>query len=334
MKSGTEKLTTFYFLLATRSNVLKCVMGKNSQIKVAVLTGGIGFERDVSLQSGRYVYESLKRVYPATVFADISPDELAILDDRSIDMFFLAMHGEFAEDGRLQQILEERSLKYTGSGPRSGRDAFDKIVSKKTFSKAGINTPVAIEFNQNTDTAAVKKQFDKEKSKYVVKPVRQGSSVGVQIVTGCDDVIAAAKDCLKKFGDCMIEEFIVGREFTVGILGDQALPIIEIRPKQNFYDYQAKYIDKKTEFLFNTINDEKLIAKINERAIACFDSLGCRDFARVDFILDENKNIYALEINTLPGLTMHSLVPKSAHKAGYSMSELCVNIIDMALERN
>jgi D-alanine-D-alanine ligase len=130
-----------------------------------------------------------------------------------------------------------------------------------------------------------------------------------------------------EFGDCMVESFIVGREVTVGVLGRQTLPIIEIRSKTGFYDYQAKYIDDRTEYLFDTIEDERVRARIAEATMACFDALGCRDFSRVDFIVAEDGTPYALEANTIPGFTTHSLLPKAAAKAGIPMSELCVRIV-------
>jgi D-alanine-D-alanine ligase len=166
--------------------------------------------------------------------------------------------------------------------------------------------------------------------KYVVKPLRQGSSVGISIVTDPRQAVAAAQKTCIEFGDCMIEKFISGREVTVGILEDQALPIVEIRSKTGFYDYQAKYIDERTEYLFDTIDNAVLSAKIKTAALDCFNALGCRHFARVDLILGKDDIPYALEVNTIPGFTTHSLLPKAAAKAGLSMSDLCVRIVDSA----
>jgi len=264
------------------------------------------------------------------VNSDIRPDNLDILEDNSIDVFFVALHGRFGEDGQLQQILEDKSLCYTGSGPTASRLAFDKLAAKERFAKAGIATPKVIEFDNQAKKNLLEKQLLQLSERFVVKPVRQGSTIGVSIVDDPKSAIAAARECARKFGDCMIEQYIAGREITVGILEHQTLPIIEIRSRTGFYDYHAKYIDNQTEFLFDTIDDLKLSAKIEMAALDCFDVLGCRHFARVDFILDSDRIPYALEVNTIPGLTTHSLVPKAAAKMGLSMSQLCVKIIEAA----
>jgi D-alanine-D-alanine ligase len=265
------------------------------------------------------------------VTADIQPDNLDILDDKSIDVFFPALHGEFGEDGGLQQILKDKSLVYTGSGPTASRLAFDKIASKKLFSKAGVTTPAAVEFNADSDFEQLEKRLKYFPDGYIVKPIKLGSSVGVRIVTDRRQLIETSEQTLKEFGDCMIEQFIPGKEITVGILKDRTLPIIEIRSKTGFYDYQAKYIDEQTEYLFDTIKDNALITKIEQEAMDCFCALGCRHFARVDFILsDDEATAYVLEVNTIPGFTTHSLLPKAAAKAGLTMSDLCSQIVEAA----
>ena len=324
----------------------------NNKLKVAVLAGGIGEERDVSIQSGNCVAEALQKTGLNVITSDIRPDNMEILEDHSIDVFFIALHGKFGEDGQLQQILEARSLIYTGSGPTASRLAFDKMASKKIFAEAGVDTPPAIQLNPDTDTQQLEKQLqqfaDPVRSphqrgtraeggytsngadKYVIKPLRQGSSVGVSIVTEPRKAINAAKKCQSEFGDCMIEKFIPGRMITVGILCSQPLPIIEVRTQTSFYDYYAKYIDEQTEYLLDTISDTAMTEKIKAAALDCFNALGCRHFGRVDFILGEDKKTYALEVNTIPGMTAHSLLPKAAAKTGLSMSNLCLKIVEAA----
>ena len=292
--------------------------------------GGIGEERDVSIQSGTSVAEALKKAGFTIITADISPDNMDILEDSSIDMFFIALHGKFGEDGRLQRILEDKSLLYTGSGPAASRLAFDKIESKKAFVKAGVITPKSITFDEQTSTEQLDIELSQLGDRFVVKPVRQGSTIGVTIVDDPKSVLADARRCLTDFGDCMIEEHIAGREITVGILQRQALPIIEIKTKTGFYDYEAKYIDTQTEFLFDTINDPALVDRISAAALDCFDALGCRHFARADFILTNDGTPCVLEVNTIPGFTTHSLLPMAAAKTGLSMSELCTKIIEAA----
>jgi D-alanine-D-alanine ligase len=316
------KFGNSYFVSNNKLNI------KNSKLKVAVLAGGIGSERDVSLQSGKCVSQALKQAGLEVVTADITPDNMEILHRKDIDVFFLALHGKFGEDGQLQQILQEKSLVYTGSGPQASAMAFNKIAGKKAFVKAGVKTPSAIVFNDDTNADRLRQLTDK----YVIKPITQGSSVGVSIVTDPEQAVDIAKKTQAEFGDCMIEEFIQGREFTVSILCDKPLPIIEIRPKEQFYNYYAKYIDDRTEFLFDTIGDPSVQAKIETVALSCFKSLGCRHFARIDFILNRDMVPYALEANTIPGFTTHSLLPTAAAKAGLNMSDLCVKIIDAAWE--
>ena len=303
---------------------------ERNKIKVAVLAGGIGSERDVSIQSGRSVTEALRQAGYEVVTSDIRPDHLEILDDGSIDVFFPALHGQFGEDGRLQQILEDKSLLYVGSGPEASKLAFDKIASKKIFNHAGVATPAAVEFGSGTDIGPLEEKLRKFPDKYVVKPVRQGSSVGVSIVSTAKEALRAARETFREFGDCMIEEFVPGTEVTVGILHGGALPIIEVRTKCGFYDYHAKYIDEQTKFLFDTITDTDVAANLNRAAIDCFNALGCRHFARIDFLLSDEKIAYALEANTIPGFTSHSLLPKAAAKAGLSMSDLCAKIVEAA----
>jgi len=304
----------------------------NSKLKIAVLMGGIGEERDISIQSGRWVEQALRKAGLNVATADIRPDNMDILEDNSIDVFFIALHGRFGEDGQLQQILEDKSLVYTGSGPEASRLAFDKLATKRCFTEAGITTPKAIVFDAKMQGKELEKQLLQLSEKFVVKPVRQGSTIGVSIVDDAASAIAAGRKCRREFGDCMIEEFIPGREITVGVLERQALPIIEIKSKTGFYDYQAKYHDERTEYLFDTIDNPALVSDIKAAAVHCFEVLGCRHFARADLILGDNGTAYALEVNTIPGMTSHSLLPKAAAKAGISMSDLCVKIIEMALE--
>lgn len=300
------------------------------KLTVAVLYGGIGSERSVSLQSGQNIYQSLQQAGFSTRLCDITPDNLSILDDGGVDVFFLALHGQFGEDGTLQEILEQKGLAFTGSGSQASRAAFDKIQSKAAFAAAGV--PVARHvIVQPADTwQTLADKLSGWDGRFVIKPARQGSSVGIEMT---DDRVAAAKkavECFQTYGDCLIEQFIKGREMTVGILDGQPLPILEIRSKSAFYDYFAKYIADTTEYLFDTISDRRQAERIQQAAVACFRSLGCRHLSRVDFIVDEDYTPYALEINTLPGFTSHSLLPMAAAKAGIPAPELCRRIVSAA----
>jgi len=302
-------------------------------IRVAVLRGGVGRERQVSLESGRCVAEAMQQAGLDVVASDIRPDDMQVLDRKDIDVFFLALHGEFGEDGQLQQVFEGRGLAYTGSGPEASRLAFDKMASKQLFAGAGVDVPAVVEFTRDMKPAELERQLKGLGERFVVKPICQGSSVGVHVLDSRREAIAAAQQVLGEFGDCMVESFIQGRELTVGVLGRQALPIIEIRSKTGFYDYHAKYVDDRTEYLFDTIEDRAVQARVQRAALACFDALGCRDFARVDFILSEDGTPYALEVNTIPGFTTHSLLPKAAARIGLSMGELCVGIVRTVLSQ-
>jgi D-alanine-D-alanine ligase len=308
---------------------------------VAVLLGGVSRERDVSIESGRCVADALKQAGVNVVVADVKPDpsrlgiepwqvKLDILEDHSIDVFFIALHGTFGEDGVLQEILESKGLVYTGSPPKASRLAFDKWASKEYFTKAGVPTPDAILFEPDKG-AEIEGQIRRLGKKYVVKPLREGSTFGISIVNDPKSVIDTAEKCAQEFGDCMIEKFIAGREFTVSVLGKEALPVLEIRAPGGFYDYRAKYINDSTEYLFDTIDSPVLAAEIQKMAIDCFNALGCRGVARVDFIVGDENIPYVLEINTIPGMTSHSILPKAAAKAGISMSQLCMRMVEMAL---
>ncbi len=292
--------------------------------------GGIGEERDISIQSGTCVAEALKQAGFNVITSDISPDKMDILEDAGIDVFFIALHGKFGEDGRLQQILEDKSLLYTGSGATASKLAFDKMASKKVFAKAGVITPKVIKFDDQTGAKELARELLQLSDRFVVKPVRQGSAIGVTMADDPKSALVAARECWSRFGDCMIEEYIAGREITVGILQRRALPIIEIKSKTGFYDYRAKYLDERTEYLFDTIDDQALADKTAIVALDCFDALGCRHFARADFILSDDGIPYLLELNTIPGFTTHSLLPMAAAKIGLSMSELCTKIIEAA----
>jgi D-alanine-D-alanine ligase len=206
------------------------------------------------------------------------------------------------------------------------------MASKEKFQTINVNTPGAFLFDPEFSLDEFKEHLIWDSDKFVIKPVKQGSSVGVNIVKGIDTAYETASKTQGQFGDCMIEEHIPGREVTVGILCGHALPIIEIRPQEVFYNYHSKYIDEQTDYLFDTVAETSLVASIQQDALSCFNALGCRDFGRVDFILGEDGIAYALEINTIPGFTTHSLLPKAAGKKGLSMGQLCAEIIKAAIE--
>jgi D-alanine-D-alanine ligase len=297
-----------------------------NDLKIAVLYGGIGSERPVSLVSGDNIYNALKRGGMNAILHDIRPDDLSILDDASIDVFFLALHGRFGEDGQLQSILEQKNLAFTGSGSKASQLAFDKVTAKQIFAKAGLSLARQVLVSGSSKPDELAEQLKRLSSKVVVKPVCEGSSVGIEIHTDPQAAAKAAIRCREQFGNCMVEQFIAGREMTVGLLEGKALPVLEIRPKAKFYDYQAKYEDDATEYLFDTISDAAIIKRLQSDAEKAFAALGCRHLGRIDFILADDGTPYVLEMNTLPGFTSHSLLPMAAKKAGIAAEELCKRI--------
>lgn len=299
------------------------------RLKITVLSGGPSSEREVSLKSGRAIAAALRSIGHDVYLADISPDDLSALD-RPMDMVFIALHGAFGEDGQLQRILEDRGVRYCGSGPRASADAMDKAAAKACFLKAGVPTPMyEVVTPQNIEEVVV--QWS---APAVVKPLSQGSSVDCMIVREGQDLAVPLRKITEVYGRCMIERFVKGAELTVGVLGDDALPPIQIRPKREFYDYQAKYLDNDTEYLFNIDLPASVLEEVRELSVRAHQSLGCRDFSRVDWIVEESTcRPFSLEVNTIPGFTDHSLLPKAAQQAGLSFAELCQRIVELTCRR-
>lgn len=294
--------------------------------------GGPGHERAVSLQSGKTIADGLKEAGLEVVTTDVTPDSMEILDDPSIDLFFLALHGTFGEDGALQEILERKNRPFTGANSRASRVAIDKAASKEAFARAGckVSDHVIVEKGASIDDLAG--QIAALGTKYVIKPVCEGSSVGIEITDDAEFAARVGLACLDKFHSAMIEPFISGREVTVGIVDRQPLTLVEIQPKEGFYDYEAKYLSDQTRYVLDPIEDQHLVSRIQRDALACYDAVGARHLSRVDFILDADNTPWALEINTLPGFTSHSLLPMAARHDGMSICQLCVRIAKAALD--
>ncbi|MDH7598180.1 MAG: D-alanine--D-alanine ligase [Sedimentisphaerales bacterium] len=298
-------------------------------LNVAVLAGGISPERQVSLQSGAAAEAALRQAGHRCTCHDIGPDRLDVLEDPTIDVFFVALHGAFGEDGQLQSIMEQRHLRYTGSGPQACRLAFDKLATKRLLNDLGLCTPRYLVFGPGKHDGLLRDQVRQLSTRYVVKPARQGSSVGVSIVDDPDAVLDICKRTASEFGDCLVEEYIEGRELTVGVLLGRPLPVIEIRPARSFYDYQAKYDDDRTQFMFDTLPAD-LQRHIQDQAMAVFEGLGMRHLGRIDLILAPSGKAYVLEANAIPGLTDHSLLPKAAMHAGIPFWQMCDQLVRAA----
>ena len=296
---------------------------------ITVLLGGPSEEREVSLNSGRAVASALRRCGHRVTTSDISPNDLSALD-RSADLIFIALHGAFGEDGQLQAILEKRRMPYVGSNAAASRLAMDKAASKRRFIDCGIPTPAY----KVVHAAQINQAVNCWKLPTVIKPVDQGSSVDTMIARDAFGFQSAVERVVRKYGSCLIEEYIKGPELTVGILGDDALPVCEIRTPREFYDYEAKYIENTTEYLFDLDLPEALLNEVQKLSLEAHRALGCTDFSRVDWMVDEaSGRPYILEINTIPGFTDHSLFPKAAERAGISFDQLCQRIIEMAMAR-
>lgn len=297
-------------------------------LKITVLSGGPGAEREVSLNSGRNVAEALRSLGHHVHLADIGPDDLQALDIPA-DMVFIALHGTFGEDGQVQRILEERGIRYCGSDAAASALAMDKLAAKSRFVEAGIPTP---RFDVITE-GRVKDVARRWQTPVVVKPIAQGSSVDCKIIGDHHTLLAELTKLTKRYGRCLIEEYIRGPELTVGILGDKPLPPLQIRTRRQFFDYAAKYVDDDTEYLFDIDLPELVLEHVQSLSVRAHEALGCRDFSRVDWMVDAQTNeTYALEVNTIPGFTEHSLLPKAAQRAGIGIAALCQRIVERGLK--
>jgi len=293
---------------------------------IAVLKGGPGAERDVSLATGAGVAKALRSLGANVTEVDVRDADFEL--PAEVDLAFIALHGTFGEDGQVQKILEERGVAYTGEGVKESRIAFDKILSKEKFEAQRVTTPEweILTAGQRPSLALP----------FVIKPPRQGSTVGVQIVKKPDDIDDALAQATEYDEELLVEKFVPGRELTIGILGDLALPILEIIPKGGFYDFKNKYpflnpgAGGSAEHVCPApISDEETRA-IQDLALRAHRSLGLKVYSRVDIMLPEQGGPSVLELNTIPGMTEVSLLPDAARAAGIEYPELCARIIQLS----
>ncbi len=301
-------------------------------LDTVVLYGGPGAEREVSLQSGAQVAAALRSGGCRARLLDVSgePEQIREL---TADMAFVALHGEFGEDGSVQALLAERGLPFTGSGADACRLTIDKDATKRKLRAAGLPTaPWTVVTNPAEAEAAWSRA--ELGLPVVAKPVSRGSSVGVTIVKERGQIAAAVAEALRHDSRAMLEKFIPGAELTVGMLAGASLPLVEIRPAAGveFYDYRAKYTDDKTGYLCPAPVAAEAARRLGELGSRVFALLGCEQFGRVDF-RGTPEEAFVLEVNTIPGFTSHSLLPMAAKAAGLDFTRLCLTILDLAWRR-
>lgn len=289
---------------------------------IAVLCGGDSSEREVSLRSGRAVYEALNAQGFRARLEDVGPKNCGRLKDRRPDFAFLALHGSYGEDGALQEWLELEGISYSGSGPKACRRSMDKRLTRAAFLRGGLRCPEGIVFCREDKIINPFGAYP-----VFVKPASGGSSIGVSRVESEGALREAAERAFAQDRWIILERAVAGREFTAGVLGDRALPAIEIRTPRTFFDYEAKYSDSGTEYVFPEDLPEEVLKSLEAAAFKAHEILECRSFSRTDFILSEDGQVWALELNAIPGMTSKSLMPKAARRAGIGFADLCAMII-------
>ena len=295
--------------------------------KVAVLLGGSSAEREISLQSGRAVLAALRsRNVDAHPF-DPAEQGLELLRQQCFDKAFIALHGRFGEDGTIQGVLEWLQLPYTGSGVMASALAMDKWRTKLVWQAAGIQSPRYAVLTADSDFAGIAASLGLP---LIVKPAREGSTIGLSKVYRSQDLAAAYQLAAQHDALVLAEEFIAGQELTVAILGEKPLPIVRIEVAGDLYDYQAKYLSNDTRYFCPSGLSDDLEAAIQVQALHAYRVLGCQGWGRIDLILSERNQFYFLEANTSPGMTSHSLVPMAARTAGIPFEDLVLHILELA----
>lgn len=300
------------------------------KIKIGVLLGGQSAEREVSLRSGAAVVKALKSRGYTVKAIDAGPDLYPVLKKEKIGLAFIALHGGHGENGAVQGMLEIMGIPYTGSGILASALAMDKEASKKIFLYHGIPVPACRIVRQQEFRAKGFRLSAGFKLPWVVKPATEGSSVGVEIVKNMDAAAKAVKKAFAYGNAVVIEEYIRGREVQIAVLNDRAIGGVEVRPSLEFYSYEAKYTAGLTEYIIPPKLDSRTYKKAQEAALSAHRALGCRGATRVDLIIDDGKKIFVLEVNTIPGMTETSLLPKIAASAGLDFPLLIEKIMEEA----
>lgn len=297
------------------------------KLNITVMLGGPSAEREVSLRSGTGVAKALRAL--GHTVNELDPAQPGWILPQGTEVVFLALHGSYGEDGTVQAELEKLGVPYTGCGPDASRLAFDKVLTKKRCIEAGI--PTARFEVLNSPMAPWPAGWQPP---VVLKPVRQGSSVGLQMVEKTGDWQKSLAESFRHDSQVLMEEKIEGRETTVGILAGKTLPIVEVRAKQGFFDYKNKYTAGAAVHTCPPDMPAEVLARIERAALGAFQAIGGRDYARVDVMVRPTGEPVVLEVNTLPGMTELSVLPEAAAAAGLSYAQLCQRIVDLALERS
>jgi D-alanine-D-alanine ligase len=283
---------------------------------VAVLLGGLSSEREISLSSGRAAARALLELGHRVTEVDVGWDVAERLNDVAPDVAFVALHGRYGEDGAIQGLLTFLRIPFTGSGVTASACAFDKLLTKRVLRAAGVPTPI---YEAVPPEGLVRPSIP---FPLMVKPCRGGSSIGVSMVKGPEALQAAIAEARREDGSVYLETAVAGREVTVGVLDGEALPIVEIVPPAGLFDFAAKYTDAGTRYIVPAELPAAAADRIREASVATYRALGCAGATRVDLMLDDALAPHVLEINTIPGLTPKSLLPKAARAAGISFNEL------------
>ncbi|TAL23809.1 MAG: D-alanine--D-alanine ligase [Nitrospirae bacterium] len=300
-------------------------------MKIGVLMGGVSAEREVSLRSGKAVFKALKNLGYNAVAMDVSSDVCDKLKRERIDMAFLVLHGGWGEDGSIQGLLEVMGIPYTGSGVLASALAMNKEASKKIFLYHKIPVPPFVVVSRK----AVSRHLSAVGfgMPWVIKPASEGSSVGVSIIKNKKQVKAAIEKSFEYGREIIVEKYIEGKEVQIGILNDKSLGGVEVRPSLEFYNYEAKYTAGLTEYILPPEIDKATYKRAMDVALSAHKALGCSGATRVDLIIDRGENPYVLEVNTIPGMTETSLLPKIAKKAGLDFPALIEEMLKEAINR-
>lgn len=291
--------------------------------KITVLKGGPSMEREVSLNTGTAAAAALREA--GFTVQEVIVDDANFVVPTGTELVFISLHGTFGEDGQVQEILRQRGLPYTGANAAVSRIAFDKEKTKEKFREHGVPTPEGQLVGRLEEITLPLPLF--------VKPNAQGSSVGSRPVLTVEQLAPALEEALKFGPQALVERFIQGRELTIGVLGNQALPIVEIRPHEGFYNYANKYTKGCTDYLCPAPLSPETTELLQKHALAAHRAVGNPIYSRIDFLLEKDNHPYCLEVNTIPGMTATSLLPKAAAAAGISFPELCRKIVELSWEQ-